>query len=46
VPYDSLWGDERKNQKLPSYIISIKKNEAIQIGNQSNLLYIGKKKRL
>jgi 2-polyprenyl-3-methyl-5-hydroxy-6-metoxy-1,4-benzoquinol methylase len=43
VPYDHHWGGERFDPVFPSQLVAIRNNVSVHIGNESNLLYIGRK---
>lgn len=44
VPWDNFWGDPGAAGEPPDYLAQLRRNEPTRIGNQSNLLFVGRKR--
>ena len=44
VPYDKQWSKATDDIELPSYILQLRADKPTQIGGETNLLYIGKRR--
>lgn len=44
LPWDNIWGASDAAAEPPDYIARLRRNESAQIGNQSNLLFIGRRR--